>query len=81
MIYKGWTNYNTWLVNRQFFEDMSGNEFIADNVEGLSEELRLTVEAYIDENTSTNLTYSWAWEAVEDVNWREIAEGILDGSG
>ena len=77
MSYNGWTNYATWQVNLNFFDGKTGREFWAESVEDLSEELRLEVEAYIDENTTTNLTYCWACEAVEDVNWYEIAEGIL----
>ena len=78
MSYNGWTNYETWKVNLEFFDGMSFNEFYSDNVEDLAREMESMVEEYIDENTTGGLIYSWALHAVCDVNWFEIAEHYVE---
>jgi hypothetical protein len=78
MSYNGWTNYQTWKVNLEFFDGMSSQEFYSDNVENLASEMESMVEEYIDENTTGGLIYSWALDAIREVNWFEIAEHYVE---
>ena len=77
MKYNGWTNYETWKVNLEFFDGMSYNEFAATNTNDLIEELKEMVELYLDEHTSSTLAFSWAMQSLADVNWYEIAEQFI----
>jgi hypothetical protein len=75
--YNGWTNYNTWKVNLEFFDGMSYEEFAGTTTEGLAEELKEMVEVYIDEHTSSTLAWDWAMETLRDVDWYAIAEQFI----
>ena len=69
--YNGWTNYATWRINLEFFEDyQSFAEFDADD-------LRRHVEAVLAyEGSGVVLDYALAF--VQDVNWHEISIAIAE---
>lgn len=77
MNYNGWTNYNTWKINLEFFDGMTYDQFYSTTQEGLVEEMMEMVETYIDNYTSSTLAYSLAMDAIADVDFREIASHYI----
>ena len=82
--YNGWTNYATWRVNLAIIDgidarDMWPREVRDDDAYSLSRQL----EEYAEEVVSgygqvEGLAMDYARAFLSDVNWREIAEHILD---
>jgi hypothetical protein len=67
--YNGWTNYATWRVNLEFFDD--NNYFDTDY--RCADDCRQFVESYIEE-TSEGIARDYALAFTSDVNWDEIYE-------
>lgn len=77
--YNGWTNYETWRVNLEFFdgcawlESMEGSK----NLNSYAEALRgIVIETMEYEAKGTALSYALAF--VSEVNWHEIAQSMID---
>ena len=82
--YNGWTNYATWRVNLEFFDDCDwvGVTDATDDRE-LAEELQASLEMYIDESVNwptrgNSLVRDWVNAFVSDVNFYEIASHIIE---
>jgi dTDP-4-dehydrorhamnose reductase len=78
--YNGWTNYATWRVNLEVFDDfrVMDTELINDVYE-LGQYLRDTAEVYIeDTSTEDGLARDYALAFLSDVNWYEIAKHMID---
>lgn len=65
--YNGWTNYATWRVNLEFFDDGACEYYQT------ADELEAYVKDYIEES-SQGLARSYAMAFLDEVNWHEIAE-------
>jgi hypothetical protein len=65
--YNGWTNYATWRVNLEFFDDGAPEYYKT------AQEMREYVEDYIDQETADGIAKSYAYAFLSDVNWHEIA--------
>jgi hypothetical protein len=65
--YNGWTNYATWRVNLEFFDD-GASEYYSD-----ADSCRDYVESVIEEQAN-GLALSYALAFLSDVNWHEIAK-------
>lgn len=81
--YNGWTNYPTWRVNLEMFDGFDPREYFTDaNGEFDADELADNLEAYADEMLTMNgekgLTVDYARAFLRDVNWREIAEHMIE---
>jgi dTDP-4-dehydrorhamnose reductase len=78
--YNGWTNYATWRVNLEIFDDFRVmDEELMDDVYGLGQYLRETAEVYIeDTSTEDGLARDYAMAFLSDVNWYEIAKHMID---
>ena len=78
--YNGWTNYATWRVNLEVFDDFRVmDEELMDDVYELSQYLRETAEVYIeDSSTEDGLARDYALAFLSDVNWFEIAKHMID---
>lgn len=78
--YNGWTNYATWRVNLEVFDDFRVmDEELMDDVYGLGQYLRETAEVYIeDSSTEDGLARDYALAFLSDVNWYEIAKHMID---
>ena len=63
--FNGWTNYETWRVNLEFFDGYEG-ELSAD----IAKEI---VEEYIDGSSTVGFARDYAHAFIADVNWHEIA--------
>jgi hypothetical protein len=64
--FNGWTNYETWRVNLEFFDGYQG---VLDH-----ETAREMVEEHINETTKEGLSRDWALSFVSNVNWHELAK-------
>lgn len=83
--YNGWTNYATWRINLEIFDD--SGEWIAEDVgpfDGLSaladylqESAEEAIAASVDYQTDT-LAYSYAEAFLGEVSWYEIASSMAD---
>jgi len=68
--YNGWTNFETWKVNLEFFDG-------ADRKGCTADELKDEVEEFIDgSGDCIQLVKNWASSFVSEVNWHEIADGL-----
>lgn len=80
--YNGWTNYATWRVNLEIFDGFNPREYwrgIKDAYD-LGDFLKGYVEELLEQETGNaeGLAYSYAMAFLSDVNWREIAQHMLD---
>jgi hypothetical protein len=84
--YNGWTNYATWRINLEIFDDVDV-DYWADYIEDTrgerhAYELGQHLESYVDDilvcECDNSLVTSYAQAFINDVNWREIAEHIID---
>ena len=78
--YNGWTNYATWRVNLELFDDFRVvDQELMDDTYVLSKYLRETAEVYIkDSSTEDGLARDYALAFLSDVNWYEIAKHMID---
>ena len=77
--YNGWTNYATWRVNLEYFDNYDVASLPSDVYEA-SECLQNDLENYIDETTDDGLTKDYALAFISDVNWYEIATHLINES-
>ena len=79
--HNGWTNYATWRINLEIFSDCDWADVTADtDPSELVEQLKESLEMYIDESTQSNsLVRGWVDAFIVDVNFYEIAEHIIEG--
>ena len=74
--YNGWTNYATWRVRLEMFD----GDFASDNdldAYDLGQSLRDMAEEMISEQ-SEGLAQDYALAFLAEVNWREIAEHMIE---
>ncbi len=87
--HNGWTNYATWRVNLEFFDNYQ-EMYWEDEIENfdtnnekdsiirqISSQLKTDIENYITER-SRGLAQDYALAFLKDVNYWEIAEHIYD---
>lgn len=82
--YNGWTNYETWRVNLEVTSDYLDTLARDDDVTfSDTGELADHLEEYVDEvltgfgEVKEGLALDYARAFVREVNWYEIAEGVL----
>ena len=77
--YNGWTNYATWRVNLEIFDDFRVmDKELMDDVYALGQYLRETAEVYIEDSSTDGLARDYAMAFLSDVNWYEIAKHMID---
>ena len=80
--YNGWTNYATWRVNLEIFDEMDVRDTFSIDADDDASELANALEQYADElltmNGESGLALDYARAFLSDVNWYEIAEHMLD---
>jgi hypothetical protein len=80
--YNGWTNYATWRVNLEIFDGMDVYEAFSIIEDDDTSELASALKQYADElltmNGESGLVVDYARAFLQDVNWHEIAEYMLD---
>jgi hypothetical protein len=85
--YNGWTNYATWRINLEIFDNTTLEDFdgIDDKVDAelvcaytLGEALKERAEYYIECSSQEGLARDYALAFLSDVNWHEIAEHMIE---
>jgi len=85
--YNGWTNYATWRVNLEIFDNLALSEFDGINdkvdpelicVHTLAEALQERAEYYIECESKEGLARDYALAFLSAVNWHEIAKHMVD---
>lgn len=76
--YNGWTNYATWRVNLEIFDGMNPQDYFTSTDEY---DLALELQQYaqeIIESSSSGLAMHLAFSFLSEVNYREIAEHMIE---
>jgi hypothetical protein len=85
--YNGWTNYETWRVNLEIFDDMTASDFDgADDAEVDIYDFSMQLKDYAEEiifqqvpiNQPSTLMEDYARAFLQDVNWYQIAEHMVN---
>lgn len=74
--YNGWTNYATWRIALEWFDNFNPNEEETDPYQ-LSKQLESYIEECFSVNTENNYVLDYAMAFISDVNWYEIAEHLI----
>jgi hypothetical protein len=75
--YNGWTNYATWRVNLEMFDGYDGASDNDMDAYDLGQSLReMALETVGAQGSGLALDYAEAF--LSDVNWREIAEHMIE---
>ena len=74
--YNGWTNYATWRIALEWFDDFNPNEHERDAYQ-FSKELSSYVEECLSLDCSNIMTLDYCFAFIADVNWYEIAEHLI----
>jgi hypothetical protein len=75
--YNGWTNYATWRVRLEMFDGYDGASDNDLDAYELGQMLRGMAEDVLFES-APGLAYDYAMAFLWDVNWREIAEHMIE---
>ena len=77
--YNGWTNYATWRVNLELFDGMDVKEMGWHRMDdyNLGQCLKDYAEEIVCEGNN-KIAQDYALAFFSDVNWREIARGMLE---
>jgi hypothetical protein len=80
--YNGWTNYATWRVQLEMFDNIPAGDFngVDDeepNVYQLSLDMRERAEYYIECSSEVGFARDYAMAFLSDVNWYELAEHMV----
>lgn len=80
--HNGWTNYATWRVQLEYFADRELDDFTGGRLlpfTDLYALLRDHVEEIIDIGADPgSLVHGWANAFIDEVNWSEIADHLLE---
>ncbi len=76
--YTGWTNYATWRIALEWFDDYNPNKYESDPYQ-LSKECQSYVEETLEDMTvQSTLVLGYALAFTSEVNWYEIAEHLIE---
>ncbi len=89
--YNGWTNYATWRVNLEVFDQMTPGDFwgFEDATEEDAYELGKALKEYAEETICelteermdvSTIARDYALAFLSDVNWNEIAKHMIKAS-
>lgn len=73
--HNGWTNYATWRVNLEMFDNSPWRYELPKDI--TPEQCQEMVEDFIYDSAD-NLVQGWAMAFLSEVNWHEIAEHMRD---
>lgn len=81
--HNGWTNYATWRVNLEIFDDINAldmwpREVRDDDAYSLGKQLEEYADEVVTGAAPEGLAADYARAFLSDVNWQEIAEHLLD---
>ena len=82
--YNGWTNYATWRVNLEIFDQLSPGDFwgfencTKEDQYDLGKALNEYADELICECSQEGLARDYAFAFLSDVNWHEIAGHMIE---
>jgi hypothetical protein len=78
--YNGWSNYATWRVNLEFFDNYDLRDRYRDEPDAfaLADVLKDEFLEYLESDCENSLTLSFARSFAEDVNYLEIAANLIE---
>ena len=81
--YNGWTNYETWVTKLWLDNDEGSYRYWADqarhaDIATLAKQLESEHDEAIPENMTTGLFADLLTSALQEVNWEEIAESLIE---
>jgi len=84
--YQGWANYATWRVRLELFDGMTLDDMGYELGEGdelpepydVGQDLKNRAEEHIEMTSSEGIARDYAYAFLSDVNWREIAEHMIE---
>lgn len=82
--YNGWTNYATWRIKLEIFDDFDPYDRFSDDQAKLADNLPDYLKDYAEDlicsffnRDALTLAEQYALAFMQDVNWREIAEHLI----
>jgi len=75
--YNGWSNYATWRVNLEMFDDLDQDGWNDSSADDCKEYAEMVIE---NEATESSLSLGYAMAFLQDVNWQEIADTLNDNA-
>jgi hypothetical protein len=78
--YNGWTNYSTWRVNLELIDGLDPRDMGWHKLDryDLASALKDYVDELLESSTPEGIALDYARAFVSDVNWYEIAEGMIE---
>ena len=78
--YNGWTNYETWRVNLEIFDGMDPRDYglSMSDAYDLGQCLKEYASDLIEQGSSEGLARDYALAFLDAVNYREIAEHMIE---
>lgn len=79
--YNGWANYATWRVRLEIFDGTTSEELFGErqtDAYELGQMLKDYAEQLIEDGSTEGLARDYAYAFLGDVNWREIAEHMIE---
>lgn len=79
--YMGWKNYATWRISLELFDDpaLIREDFPQKpRVDQAAEYLQSTAEELIAQSGDDSLAFQYAMAFIEDVDWHQIAEKLIE---
>ena len=75
--YNGWSNYATWRVNLEMFDDLDQDGWNDSSSDDCKEYAETVIE---NEATESSFSLDYAMAFLQDVNWQEIADNLNDNA-
>ena len=75
--YNGWSNYATWRVNLEMFNDLDQDGWNDSSADDCKEYAEMVIE---NEATESSFSLDYAMAFLQDVNWQEIADSLNDNA-
>lgn len=80
--YNGWTNHKTWNTALYFIQDGQFDDYLSDYVDdvyGLAQTIESEVREYVNNDLNgSGYVMDMIDAALGEVNWRELAETLLE---
>ena len=75
--YNGWTNYATWRVNLEMFDDLDQDGWNDSSSDDCKDYAEMIIES---EGAGSGFALDYAMAFLDDVNWQEIADSLNDNA-
>ena len=77
--YNGWSNYATWRISLEMLDGFEADwNMPVEDISDMADYLQEYCISLIEESTPDGLAKDYAFAFMSDINWREIAEHIIE---